>query len=209
MGKLNVCHKLVVQLCCIYFIFIYINIIYIYIWNQVVRPVQANPTRSVHLCCTYWYWLKILLFIICIQLFVGQCKLPWASELKTLGVYISNASRFCCNRIESKGRFHRTANAVFGRIGSGDDVSWILALVDAQCRPVVPALIYLFEATDALPVELRSMNQAYDAVFAKLFHTWNLDIIRLRQFHLGLVSLHYTFAFQLLTQFVDVNFCVN
>ena len=63
----------------------------------------------------------------------GLC-LPWVTEMRYLGVYIVRSKSFKCSLDESKKKFYRAANGIFGKIGrvASEEVIFI----SSKCLPL-------------------------------------------------------------------------
>jgi hypothetical protein len=70
--------------------------------------------------------------------------LPWVKSMRYLGIYIASARSFKCSLDNAKRSFHRSLNAVFGKIGRIASEELTLHLVISKCLPV---LLYGLEAS--------------------------------------------------------------
>jgi len=98
--------------------------------------------------------------------------------LRYLGIYIVNSRLFKCNLHYAKRNFYRSANAIFGRIGRLSAEEVILQLIKSKCLPM---LIYGLEVCALRNSDLKALDFVVDRFFMKLFHTCNMEIIRLAQ----------------------------
>ena len=117
-----------------------------------------------------------------------------ADKLTYLGVVIERAAHFQCDFHAKKVKFFRCLNAVLAKIASAREISLTLKIVSANCFPI---LMYGIEACRPSKKKLSSLSYAYNAVFSKLFNTFNAEIIRSTQFYSGFLS--YACAVELRT----------
>jgi hypothetical protein len=80
---------------------------------------------------------------------------------------------------------------IIGRVGSTMEPRIILALVQSQA---VPSLLYCAEALKFSPSNLKRFDHAFNGVFAKLFYTWNSNILDQCMLFSGFVPNSYIIA---------------
>jgi exonuclease III len=100
--------------------------------------------------------------------------LPWATELRYLGVYILSSRVFKCSQDHAKRAYYRSLNAIFGKIGRSASEEVILQLVSSKCLPI---LLYASEACGLNKSDIRSLDFVVNRFLMKLFKTANLGII--------------------------------
>jgi hypothetical protein len=118
----------------------------------------------------------------CENIEIYSHHLACVSEIRVLGVYISNSKRFSCNYDEALRKFYRCANTIIGRIGNTTATNTVLTLVASQA---IPILMYGTEATGLTATQRKRFTHAFDSIFAKLFRSWNLNVIGCCQYYSG------------------------
>ena len=78
----------------------------------------------------------------CADSLSGQL-IPWATEIRYLGIHIVSSRLFKCLLTMAKRSFCRAANAIFGKMGGRATKDVILQLIRSKC---LPALLYGLEA---------------------------------------------------------------
>ena len=72
--------------------------------------------------------------------------LPWVTEIRYLGVHIIQSRLFKCSFDQAKRAFHRSLNAVYGRVGRYASEEVVIKIVTSKCLPI---LLY---GTEACPL---------------------------------------------------------
>jgi len=100
------------------------------------------------------------------------CQIPWVSEIHYLGTYI--VAGFRCSITYAKRSFHRSLNAIFGKVGRlyWRSNSW--ASIRSKC---LSTLLYGLECYSLLKADLRSLDFVITRFLMKLFGSSNIDII--------------------------------
>src|SRR5664279_4673030 len=100
--------------------------------------------------------------------------LSWVNCCRYLGVEFTASRHFKCSFSNAKKSFHRSFNAIFGKVGRLASEEVILQLVSKKCLPV---LLYGLEACPLNATDSRSMDFVLNRVLMKIFNTYNNDII--------------------------------
>ena len=82
-------------------------------------------------------------------------KLPWVKEIRYLGVYITQSRKFRCSLNHAKQSFHRSINAIFGKIGRTASEEVILELVKSKCLAI---LLYGLECFSLTVIDMKSLD---------------------------------------------------
>jgi hypothetical protein len=106
---------------------------------------------------------------------VTGTALPWVKSIRYLGIYIVNARSFKCSLDNAKRSFHRSTNAIFGKIGRIASEEVTLHLVTSKCLPV---LLYGLEACHLTKSDIRSMDFMFNRFLMRLFKTNKMEIIQ-------------------------------
>lgn len=102
------------------------------------------------------------------------CSLPWVTEIRYLGIHITQSQLFKCSFDLAKRAFYRSLNAIFGKIGRFASEEVIIQLVTQKCLPI---LLYGTEACPLNKSDLNSFDFAVNRFLMKLFKTNNITII--------------------------------
>ena len=129
--------------------------------------------------------------ILCAPVMLYGEPIPWVNNIKLLGVYICNARVFTCDRKQVKSNFYCCVNSILGRVPPSGDSTALLTLVMSKS---IPKLLYGVDATSVSTSELKSLSHSYDSIFAKIFKTWNSNIIASCQYYTGHLPLEYKCA---------------
>jgi len=116
----------------------------------------------------------------CKQICVNGISLNWASEAKYLGITIKSSVKFVCNWQHSRGKFYKSVNGILGVLGSNSSVDVVLALIRANC---IPVLTYAIATLALTSNEVNHLTYAYNNIFCKLFKTTNIDVIEQCQYY--------------------------
>jgi len=116
---------------------------------------------------------------------ISNKNIPWEKEIKYLGMVIIAASRFTVCLHRAKIKYFQSLNAILGKVGDMQAVGLILSLAATNCFPI---LLYGLEACLLTKVQLKSLEYAYNAVFVKLFKTFDIGIINSCQYYTGFLS---------------------
>jgi hypothetical protein len=101
-------------------------------------------------------------------------ELPWASEIRYLGIYIAQSRTFKCSLHEHKKAFYRSVNAIFGKVGRVASEEVILQLVYSKCMPV---LMYGLETFQLNRSDAQSLDFTFNRFLMKLFKTSDINVI--------------------------------
>jgi len=100
--------------------------------------------------------------------------LPWANEIRYLGMYITAGRHLRCSTSYAKRSFHRSINAIFGKVGRIASEEVVLELVRSKCMPI---LLYGLECFFLPKSDVKSLDFAVTRFLMKLFRTANYDVI--------------------------------
>ena len=109
-------------------------------------------------------------------------RLPWTNEIRYLGIYIVNSRQFRCSLDHAKKSFFRSANAIFGKVGSSASEEVTLELLKSKC---IPVLIYGLECFSLPKRDLKSLDFAVTRFLMKLFRSSNTEVIAECQRYFG------------------------
>jgi len=101
------------------------------------------------------------------------------------------ASKFTICLHRAKIKYFQSLNAVLGKIGDMEAVGLILSLVATNCFPIVLSGLEACMLTNA---QVKSLEYAYNAVFVKIFKSFDANTIRSCQFHTGILPAGHAIA---------------
>jgi len=84
------------------------------------------------------------------------------------------AGRFRCSTTYAKRSFHRSINAIFGKVGRIASEEVLLELVKSKCMPI---LLYGFERFSLHKSDVQSLDFVVTRFLLKIFRTVNHDVI--------------------------------
>jgi hypothetical protein len=113
-------------------------------------------------------------------------SLDWASELLYLGVSLVSAKIPKCNLQRVRQKYFRALNGIFGKIGTRSSVAVTLSLINSFC---IPVLTYGLDALKLNQSGYNTLESAYSAAFAKIFGSFDANVIRDCQFYCGALPL--------------------
>ena len=108
-----------------------------------------------------------------VLIFDGQV-IPWADEVRYLGVYIVKSNRFRCSVEYAKRSFYRAANGILGKVGRLASEEVVLQLLRMKC---IPILIYGLDVCALNKKSLQSLDFTVNRFFMKLFQTSDINIV--------------------------------
>ena len=89
--------------------------------------------------------------------------------------YIISHRHYKCSLIQAIKSFHRSINAIFGKVGrlASEEVI-LLQLLKTKCLPI---LLYELESYPLIKADTRSLDFAVTRFLVKMFRTVNMDVI--------------------------------
>ena len=120
---------------------------------------------------------------------INNLELEWKQEIRYLGVFFVSANIFKCNLQSARQKFFKALNGIFAKIGTNGSPNVILSLVNSYCLPV---LLYGTECLIGSQKIYNSLDNAYRTIFAKIFKTFDNDVIANCMYYCGMLPMHYT-----------------
>jgi hypothetical protein len=111
----------------------------------------------------------------CTMLYLDMQGLPFVSEIKYLGVYIKAGCKLSCSYDHVKAKFYRCFNGIYSKCKSDSSEVVCVNLLKTYCLPLI---LYASEAIDPSSKDLRMLNKLIDRSIAKIFNTFDCDIIK-------------------------------
>jgi len=112
-------------------------------------------------------------------------QLQWVDEIRYLGIFIVNSTKFKCSVNHAKRTFYRAANGIFGKIGRLASEEVIVQLLLHKCMPI---LLYGFEVCALYKMSLQSLDFTVNRFFMKLLRTSDIMCITVNHFAFDLPS---------------------
>ena len=128
----------------------------------------------------------------CRDLTINGNNICWVDEIKFLGVTVSKDKAFKCNWESAKKKFYCNTNVILGRMGTAAPVNVLLRLMDSQS---VPHLLYGISATTLSSKDIKSFSYAYNSVFAKMFHSYDSNVLINCQYFSGSLPFNYLYDY--------------
>jgi len=110
----------------------------------------------------------------CTNIIINNQNLPWVDEIRYLGIFIVRSCKVKISLDNAKRSFHRSLNAIFGKVGRIASEEVVLHLVHSKCLPI---LLYGLEACPLTKTDCRRLDFVVMRFLMKLFCTSNSDIV--------------------------------
>jgi len=107
-----------------------------------------------------------------------------------LGITICKANRFKCCWSEAKCKFFQSVNSILGRLGTCAPLSVLIKLTNSHG---LQNLLYGTAAATLSKADLKSLDFAYNGLFAKIFKVTDQSIICQIQFYCGNLPFHLSY----------------
>ena len=107
--------------------------------------------------------------------------------MRYLGISIKSARTFKCIMSMNKQKFYRAANCVISKVGC-KNVSVLTALLLSKC---VPIIMYGLPACFLTKTEKTKLDNSLDVILAKVFGTFNKNILRQCLYYCGILPLSH------------------
>jgi hypothetical protein len=89
------------------------------------------------------------------------------NEMRYLGIFMISSRVFSCSFDQAKRAYHRSLNAIFGKLGRFASEEVILQLVEIKCLPI---LLYGTEACCLKKSDINSLDFVVNRFLIKLFN---------------------------------------
>jgi hypothetical protein len=110
----------------------------------------------------------------------------WENSCRYLGVNFVCGRFFRCSLDDSKSRFFRAFNAVFGKVGHFASDPVLLDLLRAKC---IPTLLYGIESCPLLVRQINSLEFSFTRVLMRIFHTNSSLVVKHCQVNFGILPI--------------------
>jgi hypothetical protein len=140
------------------------------------------------------------------QIIINGEMLDWKKELKYLGVNFVSANVIRLNLQSMRQKYFRALNGIFSRVGVRSSPTVILSLVDSFCLPI---LSYGIETFNIRQADYNCLEAAYNAAFAKIFASFDKNVIRCCQYYCGAMPLNLRTDIKRLKFYCNLNVTRN
>ena len=123
-------------------------------------------------------------------------KIPWSTEVKYLGIYITASTKFKCSFDAAKAKYYRSSNAILAKLGNNNNKPVILKLISTMA---LPCLTYSLEALSLNKTDLISLDHSWTRAFEKTFRTFDKNVIRQCQLYTGFMPMLHIYALKVMS----------
>ena len=110
----------------------------------------------------------------CSSICLSDTPINWVEEIDFLGIRLKSCKNFRCAWSGAKKKFFSSANAIVGKLGTKVANYVTLKLIYTNS---IPALMYGTIATGLDRKDISELSRAYDSIYAKIFKSFNKDVI--------------------------------
>jgi hypothetical protein len=110
----------------------------------------------------------------------------WADSCRYLGVNFVCGRFFRCSLDDSKSRFFRAFNAVYGKVGHFASDPVLLGLIRAKC---IPILLYGLESCPLLMRQINSLEFSLTRILMRIFRTNSPVTVKQCQVYFGILPI--------------------
>ena len=103
-------------------------------------------------------------------------------------------------------KYFRALNGIFAKVGLRSSPTVLLSLVDSFC---IPILSYGVESFDIRQADYNYIDNAYNAAFAKIFSSFDNNVIRGCQYYCGALPLNLRIDVKRLKFYCNLNATCN
>ena len=129
----------------------------------------------------------------CSNLTIHGITINWVEDITFLGVKFCNSKTFKCNWDDVKKTFYCRTNIILGRLSTSAPANVLLKLINAHA---VPNLLYGISATSLSENETKCFSHAYNSIFAKIFKTFDNNVITNCQYFSGYLPFEMLYDLQ-------------
>ncbi len=121
-------------------------------------------------------------------LIVGGRDIQWVNSIRYLGVVLVAGKIFSICLHTLKIKFFQGLNTILGKIGDMSNIPLILSLASTNCFPI---LLYGLSACCLSNAQVASLEYAYNAVFVKVFKSFDKKVLLSCQYFTGILPVRY------------------
>jgi hypothetical protein len=142
----------------------------------------------------------------CCDLRANGCIIQWTKEAKYLGMSVLHGYKFSCSFDNSKSKFYRAANCIFGKLEKLKNVPVTLHLVHTIAFPI---LTYGIEAIPLNKTQLSSLDHPWSRIFMKMLSTFDQNIVQQCQFYSGLLPIRHYYVLRRMRFLCNIASTIN
>ena len=154
------------------------------VFAQLDLPININKCHCIRIGPRFKYP--------CSEIQILKQKINWVDSIEYLGIVINRAKQFECSWKRARCNFFKSANTILGRLGTKIAIDVTLKLIYNQS---LPSLLYGTAAATITKTDLKDFQKAYDSVFAKLFSSYDKNILLQCQYFSEYWSLDIVYDF--------------
>jgi hypothetical protein len=120
------------------------------------------------------------------DILIERVAIPWCKELSYLGIVLAAGRKLKYDFHVRKAKYFGAVNTILGKIGNSDNAPLVLALLASKCTPI---LTYSLEAICLQKSALDNICYISNAIYSKIFKTFDKSIIEHCRWNLGYLPL--------------------
>jgi hypothetical protein len=113
---------------------------------------------------------------------INDLPLDWMQEIRYLGINIISGKKFKINLQATKHKFFGALNGILGKVGPNSAPDVLCSLIESRC---VSILLFAAESISWSKKSIRSLENAYNQSFYKIFKTFDKQSIEYCQYYMG------------------------
>ena len=122
------------------------------------------------------------------NIMIDKVSIPWCTEITYLGIVMLAGKSLKFDFHLKKAKYFGALNNVLGKIGNSSNACLVLSLVSSKCNPI---LGYGLEAIRINNSTLNNISYVFNAVYTKLFGSFDKSVIAQCQWYCGYLPLCY------------------
>jgi hypothetical protein len=123
------------------------------------------------------------------NLCVDNAQISWSDNIKYLGIVFVSGNKLGVDLKSSRTNFFRSFNSIYSKISKANEVV-IVSLINSHC---LPTILYGLEAIDLNTSALNKLDNPLFLAFAKIFHSFDKNVVYNCMFYTGSMPLRYEF----------------
>jgi hypothetical protein len=125
----------------------------------------------------------------CKNMTINGSPISWSEQLIYLGITVKSSSKFRVEFKPNRAKFYRSFNSLYSKICKANE-QLIVSLMKTYCIPLV---MFSIDAIVLNASELNSLDSLIYNAFAKIFKTFNRDILSSCMFYMNCKSLRFEY----------------
>ena len=125
------------------------------------------------------------------DILIEQAAIPWCKEVSYLGIVLVAGRKLKYDFHGRKAKYFGAVNTILGKIGNSAPL--VLALLVSKCTPI---FTYSLEAICLQKSALDNICYISNAIYSKIFKTFDKSIIKQCRWNFGYLPYMYGFEFK-------------